>query len=579
MYNLGRKDGFAEPRGLEGVPFSEHSAGLYHTVPFPNQSGDNVNQTNLSCQLPTMSSRAFSGQHAAPLSEVSTSSVPYHNTNYINTAGASSANVYGPFHNSVATSAGVHATSAGVHRVDSVSNVASVYGQSVSRVGFAPSVSSSAECEPRAGVSFHNIDTPASGAFQESASYDRFERPRVGSNRVSLDSVADGSASMHTAKKPSTSQADIALAEATLLEQQGLTPQEYSGYKQMSVSPVDVTQAPSLSPEHVVYPVDKSDLPKFTGNHVDYAPFKSSFFGVIEHFPKAMRLRLLKECLDERSRRLIAGCLGVSDSALKKAFKQLDAKFGHPKQVQHLILAQITSLVNTPYHDSIQFSEVVSSIREWYDRLLSNSLQGVLALEPLLLSWMKHLPPFVYDKVSEVRYYDPSRFTFTRVLEFTEDWVGLQYSRQFDRRTQSNNTQSEICSSDLGPSDGKSDSTGCKPYSRESSGLNSRFRPSEVYSSDDCESYDKQTPDVDYNCNLCNTQDHKTVECSVSFDTKCLKALVQKRHICLVCGFVGHLAKRCPIVTHIKDSPLICDNINCESKPHSSRFCKLFTNK
>ena len=502
----------------------------------------------------------------------------------------------------------------------------------------------------------------------------------------------------------------ITSAEDIFLQRQGFTQEELLRYKQMSTQDIDLGEVPSLPPEQVFVQMSASDLPGFHGDIIYYPEFRSTFGSQISYFPKQQRLRLLKSCLDEESQLVIAGCQGPSDVAYSRAWRQLDAKYYHPEQVQHLILDYMSRLVNIPCFEQDEFSDVVSKLRGWFDRLLTSSRMSVLHLKPLLYYWMGNLPQEVYEKVSKIRFYDPPRFTFPRVLQVCEEWLDLQNSKRLDKRpisksyahksksgssrskcvnksvgceSDSNSHRSDTespmfksvtkssghkCKSDSSRNKsvdsetnysglksidkslssntscnskytGRKSRSGCRSGSYscnsdvESTGIKSRDnsfssdascrsesterksidgssseshvrksscnKSSKVNSGGNkssqtnapvAKSHDDRSSDVSscdikssdstyYKCNLCQTQNHKTLDCPINYDVKCLKKLVQERHICLLCGCVEHLAKRCPIVTWLEDLSLVCKLSSCEPKPHASRFCALFSNK
>ena len=84
----------------------------------------------------------------------------------------------------------------------------------------------------------------------------------------------------------------------------------------------------------------------------------------------------------------------------------------------------------------------------------------------------------------------------------------------------------------------------------------------------------QQSRDLLYDCNLCQSNEHATVDCPAHYEKDHLQQMISERFLCLACGAVGHKSSRCPIVKDQPDAQFLCKKTEgCKQVPHCTKFC------
>jgi hypothetical protein len=394
--------------------------------------------------------------------------------------------------------------------------------------------------------------------------------------------------------------------QRTMLQSVGVPREDLDSYAQMSLGPdLDVTRIPSLPSTQILMTQSASDLPTFSGSIEEYREFKQDFLSLLSSFPESDRLRLLKKCLDANSKQAIAICQGAGAHAFAKAFAILDEKYDRPDLVKQILLQQITGLTSTRCaFDELQFAQVVRDMRERYDRLLMISPLSAMTFESAVYTWMGNMPSSVYNKLSKLMCFYPKQCTFQRALVEAERHVKHKECERRSpvERPSGENSSRKSASKRINTLGASKDQNGYSPPSEssdspaqeleEQSDVSDQGR---VEKSVNASNY-KQAPkgsaygNVSSNaasnssaykrkfhkCNLCDTDDHYTIDCKVKFSNKQLQQLVKGRRICWVCGDSGHWPDRCRVY-HIAGSNALCQKPECGTQLHakSGRFCAL----
>ena len=346
--------------------------------------------------------------------------------------------------------------------------------------------------------------------------------------------------------------------QSLLLEHHGIPASELNEHT--TVSNHNLSHIPCLNQSQIIFTKSKADLCKFSGDLEDFPEWKATFTASLPMLTKESRLSTLKECLDARAKQVIAGFSGTAESTFIKAMIRLDERYNHPDQVLHLLEAKVNELVHVDCSNNENlFAKIVSQIREKYDRILSIEPIAVLRLDTNLYTWPNFMPQQMYNRYIRLKMKNKvhTKLSFTGILKECEDYCAqIDYESlcfKGRRKQQSRQVHSTIefnpAISDPEQIDGMVNytSNSSKPY---------------------------QAP-TRYSCNLCQTNDHKTAECTAEFSPKELAEMIYKYKLCKLCGTIGHFARYCPILQLTPDSSFICKDITCGSIPHSKRFCSV----
>lgn len=410
--------------------------------------------------------------------------------------------------------------------------------------------------------------------------------------------------------------------ERTVMEAGGVTLDEQERLEMEAAEDM----SSSVNPSSVSFTVSRSkeEIPTFSGDIIDYRDWKTLFESYMTPFPKPEHLSTLKNKLGKQEA-LIAGCTGLTVSALNRAWAILDATFGSTDRVKTILLTQIEELVTVPYTNNAMFISMVRQVRDKFDRLLRVDGLSIVGVNNYILGmFLRAMPSWLFRKASKIKREDPREWNFNSVLKLAEksvleiedqNWLlkgpgSLKYQggpgrhRGRDIHTlttegQEDNYEKEDYSDDYeseevsdtathqlhgthrgrGSDRGFSNSAGGRGISRGAGRGAGRLSASQdsqgrgrLSRSDMKNPYAK--------CMVCDCEDHLTVECPVTptMDPGKLKALTEARKICVLCGRPGHRSLFCPYHTvrmaSVSDS-IACKSEGCSPTPHTKVFCNI----
>ena len=410
--------------------------------------------------------------------------------------------------------------------------------------------------------------------------------------------------------------------ERTVMEAGGVTLEEQERLEMEAAE----DRSSSVNPSSVSFTVSRSkeEIPAFSGDIIDYQDWKTLFESYMTPFPKPEHLSTLKNKLGKQEA-LIAGCTGLTESALNRAWTILDATFGSTDRVKTILLTQIEELVAVPYTNNAMFISMVRQLRDKFDRLLRVDGLSVVGVNNYILGmFLRAMPSWLFRKASKIKREDPREWNFNSVLKLVEksvleiedqNWLlkgpgSLKYQggpgrhRGRDLHSLITKDQEEDCEeedyedeyedeevSDVathqlhgadrgrGRDRGFSNSTGGRGISRGAG--RGAGRPPASQDSQVRGKFSRSDMRNPYaKCMVCDCEDHLTVECPITptLDPDKLKALTETRKICVLCGRPGHRSFFCPYHTvcmaSVSDS-IACKSEGCSSTPHTKVLCTI----
>lgn len=410
--------------------------------------------------------------------------------------------------------------------------------------------------------------------------------------------------------------------ERTVMEAGGVTLKEQELLEMEAAEDM----SSSVNPSCVSFTVSRSkeEIPTFSGDIIDYQDWKTLFESYMTPFPKPEHLSTLKKKLGKQEV-LIAGCTGLTESALKRAWTILDATFGSADRVKTILLTQIEELVSVPYTNNTMFISTVRQVRDKFDRLLRVDRLSIVGVNNHILGlFLRAMPSWLFRKASKIKREEPNEWNFNSVLKLAEksvleiedqnwllkgpgslryqvvpskpkvkelhcltadgqdsDYIVEGYEEEVEGEEFLETATHQLYGAARGRSRGGGSSKGA---GSQGAGRGAGRGAGSPAGSQDSQGRgrlsrtDMRNPYA--KCMVCDCEDHLTVECPISpgMDPGQLKALTEARKICVLCGRPGHRSLFCPFHTVRMDNTgdsLTCKSEACSATPHSKVFCTI----
>ena len=174
-------------------------------------------------------------------------------------------------------------------------------------------------------------------------------------------------------------------------------------------------------------------VPSYTGNMEDYEDFKELFLAYAQAIPVSQRLITLKTKLDSKSKNAISGCIGKDQRTFEKAMGILEIHNNKPEMIINILIGKIEEALDEAcMYNEDKFTDMVSDVRRFYNRILSIDPFKLPSLDGLTSRFSRVIPDKPYNKVSNLmgKYKDGiSCYTFNNILEICEkhvEWLANQ---------------------------------------------------------------------------------------------------------------------------------------------------------
>ena len=389
-----------------------------------------------------------------------------------------------------------------------------------------------------------------------------------------------------------------ASAVRSILQAQGVTESEQEAYAEMAIASGVKGEAlqslPTSGRASQVILISADDLPKFSGEVEDYQEFKTDFLTQLPNFLESQRLRLLKGCLDDESKQMIAICQGGQSRALCKAWEILDECYDQPELVKQILIERMRVWMNMKCaQDEKLFATVVRGVRNCYHRILLLDPLSVVLFESFRWTWMNNMPEELKNSLSKLSYFEREKFNFTRVLKDAEGHVGWKRSES-RRMLACPSKEPEPCkkveSFDASPGRIFAEEGSQADCSRMDQKYTPSIPPEQVDQAHFKAEFNpasrggKLQPEfplarVMHKCYLCkngDAGDHYTISCKKELSEEELGRISKEEELCYVCGEPGHWGRQCTVV-RVAGEEVLCRLPQCSEEFHTKtgRFCIL----
>ena len=399
-------------------------------------------------------------------------------------------------------------------------------------------------------------------------------------------------------------------ADVTVLTQQGISAAELQERESSTDGGVGILDLPSMPASQYVVNVSSDIVKLFKGDLEEYDEFKAAFLAYAQSIPIQQRLIMLKSKLEGDAKNLVSGCVGLDNGAFLKSFELLDRKFYKPELLIQNLVAQIEDYLDPGcrYSDT-KFASMISNIRRCYSRIFAIDPRKVLALDGLLTKFNRCMPAKPYNDVGNLLQAELHSYTFGNVLDICERYVDFKHTQSissrsvrddsrnrllprgrdskvsrgqgFDRKAQYVNAvsdqsldtstgETDLVVAAVGGHNTQKSSRSVSRGSRDRSRSNSRYVSASRGGAEGGAA--RFLPRVSYKCNLCQNNDHASVDCLAEFPN--IDELVLDRKLCRLCLVPGHRSQSCPIISLFPDVKWRCTLSDCKNTPHCKKLCE-----
>ena len=267
-----------------------------------------------------------------------------------------------------------------------------------------------------------------------SSEYNSHSRGSQGNTERRHRSRGHRNSSIHHSRRLTPTNTTLTDQDIANLTRQGVSKDALLQRQQQLLNSSGAAELPVIPQSQFVVNMTSDSVPSYTGNMEDYEDFKELFLAYAQAIPVSQRLVTLKMKLDRKSRNAISGCIGKDERTFEKAMEILEQHHNKPeKMLINILISKIEEALDEScmYHDD-KFTDMVSDVRRFYNRILSIDPFKLPSLDGLTSRFSRVIPDKPYNKVSNLmgKYKDGiSCYTFNNVLEICEkhvEWLANQ---------------------------------------------------------------------------------------------------------------------------------------------------------